>query len=172
MGVRTLLEDGHEGKAYDLTGSEALSYAEVAGLFTEVLGRPIRYSEAGALRFAARWYRRDVPLAYIAVMTGIYTVCRLGLAGTLTRDTETLLGRAPISMRQFIQDHQACWMYRFHSPLQRTEAKHRRDAFVSNQAREKISTVNFPCGSCSQVALSDSLPVASTFVLSSTLEQN
>ena len=110
VGARTLLEDGHEGKAYDLTGSEALSYAEVAGLFTEVLGRPIRYSEPGALRFAARWYRRDVPLAYIAVMTGIYTVCRLGLAGTLTRDTETLLGRAPISMRQFIQDHKACWM--------------------------------------------------------------
>jgi uncharacterized protein YbjT (DUF2867 family) len=110
VGARTLLEDGHEGKTYDLTGSEALTYAEVAELFTEVLGRPIRYPEPGALRFAARWYGRDVPASYIAVMTGIYTVCRLGLAGTLTRDTETLLGRAPISMRQFIQDHESCWV--------------------------------------------------------------
>ncbi len=110
VGARTLLEDGHEGKAYDLTGSEALTYGEVAELFTEVLGRPIRYPEPGALRFAARWYGREQPVAFIAVMTAIYTVCRLGLAGTVTRDTETLLGRAPISMRQFIQDHKSCWM--------------------------------------------------------------
>ncbi|MFY0562474.1 SDR family oxidoreductase [Archangium lansingense] len=109
VAARTLLEAGHEGKAYDLTGAEALTYAEVAALFTEVLDRPIRYPEPGALRFAARWYRRKQPLAFIAVMTGIYTVCRLGLAGTVTPETQTLLGRAPISMRQFIQDHQACW---------------------------------------------------------------
>jgi uncharacterized protein YbjT (DUF2867 family) len=110
VAARTLLEDGHEGRAYDLTGSEALTYAEVAALFTEVLGRPIRYPEPGALRFAARWYQRKQPVAFIAVMTGIYTVCRLGLAGTVTPETQTLLGRAPISMRQFIQDHRACWM--------------------------------------------------------------
>jgi uncharacterized protein YbjT (DUF2867 family) len=110
VAARTLLEDGHEGKAYDLTGSEALTYAEVAALFTEVLGRPIRYPEPGALRFAARWSQRKQPAAFIAVMIGIYTVCRLGLAGTVTPETQTLLGRAPISMRQFIQDHQACWM--------------------------------------------------------------
>jgi uncharacterized protein YbjT (DUF2867 family) len=110
VAARTLLEDGHEGKAYDLTGSEALGYAEAAALFTEVLRRPIRYREPGALRFALRWYRRDVPLAFIAVMTGIYTVCRLGLAGTVTRDTEKLLGRAPITLRQFIQDHRDRWM--------------------------------------------------------------
>jgi uncharacterized protein YbjT (DUF2867 family) len=109
VGAKVLLEEGHVGRAYDLTGSEALTYAEVAALFTEVLGRPIRYPAPGALRFAARWYRRKEPLAFIAVMTGIYTVCRLGLAGTVTRDTETLLGRAPLSMRQFIQDHAACW---------------------------------------------------------------
>jgi uncharacterized protein YbjT (DUF2867 family) len=110
VAARTLLEDGHEGKAYDLTGSEALTYAEVAALFTEVLGRPIRYPAPGALRFAARWYQRQQPVAFIAVMTGIYTVCRLGLAGTVTPETQTLLGRAPISMRQFIQDHKACWL--------------------------------------------------------------
>lgn len=110
VAARTLLEDGHEGKAYDLTGSEALTYAEVAALLTEVLRRPIRYPAPGALRFAARWYRRKQPVAFIAVMTGIYTVCRLGLAGTVTPETQTLLGRAPISMRQFIQDHKACWM--------------------------------------------------------------
>jgi NmrA-like family len=78
VAARTLLEDGHEGKVYDLTGSEALTYAEVAALITEVLGRPIRYPAPGALRFAARWYARQQPVAIIAVMTGIYTVCRPG----------------------------------------------------------------------------------------------
>ena len=41
VGAMALLEPGHEGKAYDLTGAQALDYQEVASLFTEVLGRQI-----------------------------------------------------------------------------------------------------------------------------------
>lgn len=109
VAVRTLTEPGHEGKAYPLTGSEALSYAEVAALFTEILGRPVRYADPSFVRFILAKRREGLPLPYILVMTGIYGTCKLGLAGTLTPDTERLLGRAPITMRQFIQDHRDCW---------------------------------------------------------------
>jgi len=37
--------------SYELTGSEALDYFEVAELFTTVLGRKINYANPGALRF-------------------------------------------------------------------------------------------------------------------------
>lgn len=49
------------------------------------------------------------PLPFVLVMVGIYTTARLGLAGTVTGDTERLLGRPPIRFRQFAVDHAASW---------------------------------------------------------------
>jgi uncharacterized protein YbjT (DUF2867 family) len=97
--------DAHRDIAYPLTGSEALSYGQVAEIFTEVLGRRITYPKPGAIRFAWRMKKRGTPLPFVGVMTALYTVCRLGKADTVTEDLERLLGRPPISMRQFVADH-------------------------------------------------------------------
>jgi uncharacterized protein YbjT (DUF2867 family) len=34
---------GHEGRAYDVTGPEALSYADIAGKLSRSMGRPVRF---------------------------------------------------------------------------------------------------------------------------------
>src|SRR3954468_23846487 len=41
--AHVLAEDGHEGRAYDVTGPAALGYADVAATFARVLGRPVSY---------------------------------------------------------------------------------------------------------------------------------
>lgn len=104
-----LTTPGHAGQAYPLTGAAALSYGAVAQIFSEVLGRPIRYARPSALSFALRMRARRYPWPYIAVMVGIYTTARLGLAATVTPDTEGLLGRPPISVRQYVEDYRASW---------------------------------------------------------------
>ena len=38
-----LVEDGHEGETYEITGPEAISYAECAAILSEELGKPVRY---------------------------------------------------------------------------------------------------------------------------------
>jgi uncharacterized protein YbjT (DUF2867 family) len=43
VAVRALTEDGHEGKAYDMTGLEALSFAEAAERISAATGREIRH---------------------------------------------------------------------------------------------------------------------------------
>ncbi|MEV6639418.1 NAD(P)H-binding protein [Amycolatopsis sp. NPDC051371] len=43
--VRALLEDGHAGNAYEVTGPQALSQVERVRVLAEVLGRPIRFEE-------------------------------------------------------------------------------------------------------------------------------
>jgi uncharacterized protein YbjT (DUF2867 family) len=43
VAARALTEDGHAGKAYDITGPEALSHAEACAKLGAVLGRPVRY---------------------------------------------------------------------------------------------------------------------------------
>jgi uncharacterized protein YbjT (DUF2867 family) len=100
-----LTESGHANRAYDLTGAEALDYGEVAAIFSDVLGRPITYPQPSLLAFATRMRRRGEPLGFIALMCGIYTTARLGLAGRVTDDSQRLLGRRPRRVRAFVEDY-------------------------------------------------------------------
>ncbi len=110
VGAKALLEPGHERKAYMLTGSEALTYGEVTALMTEILGVPIRYRRVNPLTFARLQMRRGNPLGYALVTMALYTTARLGLAGALSNETQAILGRAPITLRQFIQDYRSVWL--------------------------------------------------------------
>ncbi len=110
VAVKALTEEGHRHKAYPLTGSEALDYFEVAQQLSEELGRPIHYAKPSAISFGWRMFRRKMPLPFIVVMIAIYTTARLGRAGTVTPDTERLLGRPPITLRQYIQAYKEVWL--------------------------------------------------------------
>ncbi|MCB8983362.1 MAG: SDR family oxidoreductase [Ardenticatenaceae bacterium] len=109
VATKVLTEPGHEYKAYALTGSEALNYQEVAQLMTAVLKRPITYSRPSLVRFAWRKWRAGWPAAYVGVVSGIYLTTQLGLAQEITEDVPALLGRPPLTMRQFVRDHAAVW---------------------------------------------------------------
>jgi uncharacterized protein YbjT (DUF2867 family) len=100
-----LTESGHANRAYDLTGPEALDYEEVATIFSDVLDRSISYPNPSLLAFGRRMHRRGKSLGFIALMCGIYTTARLGLAARVTDDSRTLLGRRPREMRAFVEDH-------------------------------------------------------------------
>ncbi|ELZ94072.1 NmrA family protein [Haloferax mucosum ATCC BAA-1512] len=104
VGVAALVESGHENRAYDVTGPEALSYHEVANIFSAALDRDIEYVRPGAIEFAIRM-RRRVPMPLVVVMLGIYTTARLGLAKRVTTDAERVLGRPPRTMREFVEDN-------------------------------------------------------------------
>ena len=109
VAARTLTEAGHENVAYPLTGSEALTYDEVAQIMTEELGRPISYSDPSPLAFARRMRERGHPGSYINVMNGIYLTTRLGMAATIYPQAAELLGRPPITMRQYVRDYAAAF---------------------------------------------------------------
>ncbi len=110
VGVKALIESGHENKAYALTGSEALDYFTVADMLTDVLGRKITYRNPSIIAFARRMKAGGNPWAYVLVTTALYTTARLGMAAKITDETERLLGRPPIRMRQYIEDYKQTWM--------------------------------------------------------------
>lgn len=107
VAARVLTEPGHAGRAYPLTGGEALTYGQVAAVMSEELGRPITYSDPSPLTFARRMRRRGYPWAYVAVMEGIYLTTRLGMAAAVASDAADLLGRPPITLRQYVRDYAA-----------------------------------------------------------------
>lgn len=107
-----LAEPDRLGPAEELTGAEALTYAEVATILSDVLGRPIRYRRSSLSGFIARRVRQGDAFGYAAVMGAIYSVARLGRAGRLTDRVPVLLGRPPRAFRQFAQDHANLWQPR------------------------------------------------------------
>lgn len=110
VAARVLTEEGHQDRAYALTGGEALDYYEVAEVFTQVLGRTIIYTNPSILAFLRRSLRRGVPLKFALVMVGLYTATRMGNADTVTDEVARLLGRAPITMRQYVEDYAGVWV--------------------------------------------------------------
>jgi uncharacterized protein YbjT (DUF2867 family) len=106
-----LTEDGHANQIYELTGDEALDYYQVADQLSVVLGRRITYQRPGLLNFVRRQRARGAPWPFVLVMAGIYTTARLGLAGRLTGDVRRLLGRAPISFRQYAEVYRDSWLH-------------------------------------------------------------
>jgi len=95
----------HAGKAYPLTGSVALDYAEVAAIMSEELERPITYSDPSPRAFARRLRQRGYPSGFVNVTAVIYLTTRLGLAAAVHPDAARLLGRPPISMQQYVRDY-------------------------------------------------------------------
>ena len=104
-----LLKDGHANQIYDLTSAEALDYWEVADLFSEVLGRKIVYRNPTILGYIFRQLRSRAPIPYILVTAWLYNNTREGMADVVTNEVQRLLGRPPVSMRQFIEDYIEAW---------------------------------------------------------------
>lgn len=109
-GARILLGPIPKSRAYELSGSEALMYGEVAEILSEVLGRPIEYARPGLLDFLRHMRRQGHPLPFVLVMAGIYTTARLGLAGRITDDLAALLDRPPTSFERFARDYRDVWI--------------------------------------------------------------
>lgn len=109
VAARVLSEAGHAGRAYELTGGAALDYHQVAARFTEVLGREITYTDPSLLRFVWERVTHGTPLPFALVMAFLYTQTRRGMADRVTDDVQHLLGRPPITMRQYIQDYAQMW---------------------------------------------------------------
>ena len=105
----TLTRSGHAGQAYELTGSAALTYDEVAITLSHVLGRHISYAHPNVVQFWARLHERQQTVALVLVMTVLYAAAALGQAGHLTGEVKRLLGRDPVLFLQFAQDYAGVW---------------------------------------------------------------
>lgn len=105
-----LTTDGHAGKAYDITGAEALGAQDLAALFAELGGRPV----APLLVDDAAWVAAMVehaglpePLAEILSTFGI--AARQGYAAVVSQTFQELTGRAPRTARDVLEAHRAEW---------------------------------------------------------------
>jgi uncharacterized protein YbjT (DUF2867 family) len=104
-----LTEPGHTGKAYELTGSEALTYAEVAETLSQACGRTIVYPRPSGRAFKQRMREAGHDDDFVSVMGSIYLLAKLGMASGTTDELERLIGRPPTTLAQWARANAACF---------------------------------------------------------------
>lgn len=94
-----------DGRAFNLTGPEALGYAEAAAQLSRVLGKPVEYQAIDDAAFIAALTGAGVPQDYAAFLASIFHPVREGWTAVLSPDVETLTGEPPRSLETYARDH-------------------------------------------------------------------
>jgi len=105
VAVKVLTDDGHEGKAYSVTGPEALSNAQIAQILSDDLGREISYVDLPPAQFKQALLAAGVDEWSADALIDLQRLYREGKAATVTRDVEQVLGRKPLTFEQFSRDY-------------------------------------------------------------------
>ena len=107
--AEVLAGKGHEGKSYEITGPELLSFHQVAERFSEVLGTKITYVPADPDAYLAI-LKRVLPNEWHAnAVSALFREIAEGPPPHVTDTFRKLVGRDPISLTQFIRDHIAAF---------------------------------------------------------------
>ncbi|MGO4784524.1 NmrA family NAD(P)-binding protein [Cryobacterium sp. W22_MBD10_FK3] len=108
--ARVLTERGHLGKAYALAGEQSHSYAQLAELLTEVLGRPVRYTITTEAEFSGLAAKQGASAPDIAAQAGWYRAVRRRLTALPNRSIRRLTGRPATTLRSFVEEHRQTWV--------------------------------------------------------------
>jgi NAD(P)H dehydrogenase (quinone) len=93
-GAHCLLDEGHAGRTYTLTGPEAVTQSQLAQWISTWTGQTIPYEA-----LSDDEYRRSFPNAQWAdVIVALYASVRLGNAEVVTEDFERIAGRPAYSV--------------------------------------------------------------------------
>ncbi|QTL03184.1 SDR family oxidoreductase [Aquabacter sp. L1I39] len=96
-----------DGRAFNLTGPEALGYAEAATLISQVVGRPVAYNPIDDAAFVALLTGAGIGGEYASFLASLFYPVREGWTAGVTDSVEQLTGRKPIALGVFLKDHAA-----------------------------------------------------------------
>lgn len=102
-GVAVLTGEGHENRSYELTGPEAVSYAEIAATLSSITGKQVSYVSPTTEVFTAELTKAGVPSEYIGVFAGFSGAAKEGDFTNVSNDLEKLIGRKGGSVAEHLK---------------------------------------------------------------------
>jgi uncharacterized protein YbjT (DUF2867 family) len=101
---------GHEGRTYDLTGPEALTHAEMAGILSGTLGREVRFVDIAPEAMREALARLGMPDWQADGLIEDYAHYRRGEAAAVTTGVRDATGSEPRRFAQFAADYAAAFL--------------------------------------------------------------
>jgi uncharacterized protein YbjT (DUF2867 family) len=107
--VAVILDDPapHIGQIYDLTGPESTDLDHYARVFSEALGRPIRYRDVPLPAWSESLRQAKYPEHIVKHLSAMAELTRQGRYDRMTDTVRKLTDEVPMNMRDFVKLHAA-----------------------------------------------------------------
>lgn len=102
-----LSQPDHENKTYILSGSEAVSFADIAQILAEVKGEPVPYTTITAQAYNELRASEGIPAHLTGFVTDWVIAINSGEYAEQPGDLERLLGRKTRTFREFVESNPA-----------------------------------------------------------------
>jgi len=105
VAARVLTEEGHEGKVYEISGPEALSFGEAATRLSAALGRTVDYIDVTPEAARGAMVASGVPAWYAEALTELYALLARGCEENVTPVLDEMGVSSPRKFEHFTQEH-------------------------------------------------------------------
>lgn len=102
--AKVIIEEGHEGKTYTLTGPAAISFHNIAAALGEVLGKEVTYIPVPPERAKEAMLGRGIPEWMADALNEYAKAHSEGYSDWTTDDFERLTGHSATSYKEFATD--------------------------------------------------------------------
>lgn len=99
----------HAGKAYTLTGGEALSTAQQLAMIAAAAGHPVRYDDISEAQAKAAMLDWGMDAQVVAWTLSLSYVYKQGWGAGISPDVQALTGHAPRRFADFVAENAAAW---------------------------------------------------------------
>jgi uncharacterized protein YbjT (DUF2867 family) len=103
VAAKTLTEEGHVGREYEITGPEALSYFDAASILSEVTGRTVIYPNPSAEEYTGALKAAGVPDFIAPYMISVYSLIANNHVNKVSHDVLNLTGKNSTSLREVLK---------------------------------------------------------------------
>lgn len=110
IAARMLTTDGHDRKAYNITGPELLSGHDMAAVFAKVTGHQVDYVSPQATSTYESLIQDGWPEWQAKGVLELFEVFASDQAAMISPDGETLLGRPLTRFEDFVQQHKSTFI--------------------------------------------------------------
>lgn len=105
VALHVLSENGHENKAYYLSGPTAISYHEIADILSSETGRSVKYIDVPAEGARQSMLEAGIPPETVDALLELYHINKLGYAAEVSNTVEEITGHKATSFEAFAKDY-------------------------------------------------------------------
>lgn len=109
VAVAVLTEPGHEGRAYDVTGPEALSAAEQVKIISDEIGKPITHVDIPESAAHESMLSAGMPAQIAKALSEFMTDVRAGRSATVSDAVPTVTGRPARTFHAWVRENAAAF---------------------------------------------------------------
>ncbi|MGC4094891.1 MAG: NmrA family NAD(P)-binding protein [Polyangiaceae bacterium] len=110
VAVKLLTTDAFDNLAFELSGAESLTHAEVAKRLGAVIGKPIGYENITPEALKQSLLGAGVGEPYADFLNLILGYLRQGYNAAVNDNVERITGRAPRTLQTYLEDYKSAWL--------------------------------------------------------------